>query len=52
MAILMALQGEELARPMTHDLLKNTIELLGYHVARVEVTRLEEGTYYARDRSE
>ncbi|MCE5203979.1 MAG: bifunctional nuclease family protein [Coriobacteriales bacterium] len=47
MAILLALQGEELARPMTHDLLKNTIELLGYHVVRVEVTRLEEGTYYA-----
>lgn len=46
-AILLALQGEELPRPMTHDLLKNLIELLGFQVTRVEVTRLEEGTYYA-----
>lgn len=46
-AILLALQEEELPRPMTHDLLKNVIEVLGYFVSRVEVTRLEEGTYFA-----
>ena len=32
---------------MTHDLLKNVIELLGFYVSRVEVTRVEDGTYYA-----
>lgn len=46
-AILFALQGVDLPRPMTHDLLYGAIELLGYQVAGVEVTRLEEGTYYA-----
>ncbi|MHB1340661.1 MAG: bifunctional nuclease family protein [Coriobacteriia bacterium] len=46
-AILLALEGEEFPRPMTHDLLKNLIELLGFQVTRVEVTRLEEGTYFA-----
>lgn len=46
-AIILALQGEELPRPMTHDLLKNVIDLLGFVVTRVEVTRVEDGTYYA-----
>ncbi|MGB4592882.1 MAG: bifunctional nuclease family protein [Coriobacteriia bacterium] len=46
-AIILALHGEELPRPMTHDLLKNVIELLGFYVSRVEVTRVEDGTYYA-----
>lgn len=46
-AILIALQGMEAPRPMTHDLLKNVIEALGFVVSRVEVTRLDEGTFYA-----
>ncbi len=46
-AILLALEGEEFPRPLTHDLLHNIIGELGYDVLRVEVTRLEEGTYYA-----
>ncbi|MBE0475934.1 MAG: bifunctional nuclease family protein [Coriobacteriia bacterium] len=46
-AILLALQGAEPPRPMTHDLLRNVIEDLGFVVLRVEITRLEEGTFYA-----
>lgn len=46
-AILLALQGAELPRPMTHDLMQNVVETLGYMVQRVEITRLEQGTFYA-----
>ncbi|MCX8006590.1 MAG: bifunctional nuclease family protein [Coriobacteriia bacterium] len=46
-AILLALEGEEFPRPLTHDLLKNVIDAVGARVMRVAVTRLEEGTYYA-----
>lgn len=46
-AILLALQGVENPRPMTHDLLLGLVQSLGYSVGRVEVTRLEEGTFFA-----
>lgn len=46
-AILIAIQEVELPRPMTHDLLLDMIEAMGFVVERVEVTRLEGGTYYA-----
>ena len=46
-AILLAIQGVEPPRPMTHDLLKSSLEATGYLVSRVEVTRLEGGTFYA-----
>ncbi len=46
-AIVLALQGVELPRPMTHDLLENLIEELSHVVLRVEVTRLDAGTYFA-----
>ncbi|MDI6843202.1 MAG: bifunctional nuclease family protein [Anaerosomatales bacterium] len=46
-AILLALEGEEFPRPLTHDLLKAAIDALGARVMRVAVTRLEAGTYYA-----
>lgn len=46
-AILLALQGMEPPRPMTHDLLKNVLDTLEFKVARVEITRVEEGTYFA-----
>lgn len=46
-SILMALQGIETPRPMTHDLLRDVIDALGYSVDRVEITRLENGTFYA-----
>jgi hypothetical protein len=46
-AILLAAQGIELPRPMTHDLLRSVILTLGFFVERVEITRLEEGTFFA-----
>ncbi len=46
-AIERGLQGLALPRPMTHDLLLNTIQQLGAVVDRVVVEGLEEGTYYA-----
>lgn len=46
-AILLALEGAELPRPLTHDLLKGVIEALDAYVERVEVTRVDGGTFYA-----
>jgi len=46
-AILLALQGVNPPRPMTHDLLTGVLEATGFIIERVEVTRLEEGTFYA-----
>ena len=47
MAISMALKKVPFPRPMTHDLLFNAIRDLGGTVARVEITDIEEGTFYA-----
>jgi uncharacterized protein len=46
-AILIATEGLEPPRPMTHDLLLSVITTLGMILERVEITRLEEGTFYA-----
>lgn len=46
-SILLALEGAETPRPLTHDLLISVAETLGAIVERVEVTRLESGTFYA-----
>ena len=46
-AILLALEDVALPRPLTHDLLKNVIDALGAYVERIEITRVEEGTFYA-----
>ena len=46
-AIAFALQGVVTPRPMTHDLMKNLLEEMGAEVARIEITELREGTYYA-----
>jgi bifunctional DNase/RNase len=46
-AILMKLQGAELPRPMTHDLLATVIEGLSASVAAVTVTELRDNTFYA-----
>lgn len=42
-----ALEGETPPRPLTHDLLKSVIDALAAKVERVEVTRIEGGTFYA-----
>jgi len=46
-AILLAIEGMETPRPMTHDLLKSVVETLDAFVERVEITRVEDGTFYA-----
>ncbi len=46
-AIATELEGIKMARPMTHDLLRNLIGELGGTVERVEITDLRDNTYYA-----
>jgi uncharacterized protein len=46
-AIATELEGIKMARPMTHDLLRNMIGELGATVERIEITDLRENTYYA-----
>ncbi len=46
-AIGLKLQGEELPRPMTHDLTVQLLGKVGAKMERVVVTDLREGTYYA-----
>ncbi|MBI3333291.1 MAG: bifunctional nuclease family protein [Candidatus Omnitrophica bacterium] len=46
-AIGLKLQGEQLPRPMTHDLMSSILTTLGTKVERVVVTDLKDGTYYA-----
>ena len=41
------LEGVKMARPMTHDLLKNVLAELGATIEAVEVTELKENTFYA-----
>ncbi len=45
-AILVALQGTSMPRPMTHDLLATVIQTLGGRLEKVEVVDLREGTFY------
>jgi len=46
-AIMLAVQGIEPPRPLTHDLMMRIIETTGFVVERVEITRVEEGTFFA-----
>ena len=46
-AILLAIEGAEPPRPLTHDLMKNVMQLLDSYVERVEITRVEDSTFYA-----
>jgi bifunctional DNase/RNase len=47
-AITLQLQGMEVPRPLTHDLLKNVIETLGAEVLHIVINGLEKNTYFAR----
>lgn len=46
-AIALQLEGIRTPRPMTHDLLRATIGMLGGVLERVVITKLEENTYFA-----
>jgi bifunctional DNase/RNase len=47
-AITIKLQDIEIARPLTHDLLRQSIEKLGAQVSHVLVNDLQDDTFYAR----
>ncbi|MCK5391992.1 MAG: bifunctional nuclease family protein [Deltaproteobacteria bacterium] len=46
-SIAMELEKTPRTRPITHDLVKNLIEKLGFLVSRIEVTDLHNDTFYA-----
>src|SRR5437868_15331349 len=46
-AIATELEGIKMARPMTHDLLRNFVTEVGATVERIEITELRDNTYYA-----
>lgn len=46
-AIAMELEKTPRVRPLTHDLMKNLLEVLKFSVTRVEVTDLRNDTFYA-----
>lgn len=46
-AIASELEGVKFSRPMTHDLLKNILEMVKAEVNRIEVCDLKDNTYYA-----
>src|SRR5699024_1164077 len=47
-AIALELEHIKPPRPMTHDLLRNAIEVLGADVEEVFINDLSEGTFFAR----
>lgn len=46
-AILLALEGAEPPRPLSHDLMRGLLEALCAYVERVEITRVDAGTFFA-----
>lgn len=47
MAILMNMQGITPNRPLTHNLLKNLLDLLGAEVEQIIITNIKDNVYYA-----
>ncbi len=48
MAIELTIKGEKFERPLTHDLLRATIESLGAVVSKVAITELRSNTFFAK----
>ena len=46
-SILVAIEGAAVPRPLAHDLMRGLLEALDAVVTRVEVTRIDGGTFYA-----
>jgi bifunctional DNase/RNase len=46
-AITIALQEVEIARPQTHDLIKNIIQIFNARLVRIEITALRDDVYFA-----
>ena len=47
-AIAIKLRGETLPRPLTHDLLRNIVEMLGASVNSIKISDLMNDTFYAK----
>jgi bifunctional DNase/RNase len=47
-AIRLKVSGVELPRPLTHDLLRNTIAELGAELERIVIHDLRQGTFFAK----
>ena len=47
MAVSMVINKVRMPRPMTHDLLLNTVRDLGAELTAVEITAIREGTFFA-----
>ncbi|GAA5033311.1 bifunctional nuclease family protein [Microbacterium fluvii] len=46
-SILVAIEGAEVPRPLAHDLMRSMLDSLGAELIRAEVTRIDDGTFYA-----
>ncbi|BDI23685.1 bifunctional nuclease family protein [Herbiconiux sp. L3-i23] len=46
-SILIAIEGAVPPRPLSHDLIRSLVDAFGAQIDRVEVTRIEDGTFYA-----
>ena len=46
-AIALYLEGVDMPRPMTHDLLINVLEILNSEINRVSIARMDNGTFFA-----
>ena len=46
-SISVAVSGEEAPRPLAHDLMQRLLAVTGATLDRVDVTRIEDGTFYA-----
>jgi bifunctional DNase/RNase len=45
-SILVAIENAPVPRPLAHDLMRSMLETLGAEVVRVEVPRIDDGTFY------
>lgn len=46
-SILIAVEGAPVPRPLAHDLMRSLLDTLDAKVTRVEVSRIDDGTFYA-----
>jgi bifunctional DNase/RNase len=46
-SISVAVSGEDPPRPLSHDLMKRLLDTVGASIDRMDVTRIEAGTFYA-----
>jgi uncharacterized protein len=46
-AIVLALEGKEMPRPMTHDLMKSILLATGTRLLSIEIAEIRESTYFA-----